>query len=395
MALWYGLDRRCGGRAGGPERAGSTVWPVDGPEPVVPDYGGACISSVVPAVLGRAGGVPDWLPAPVAEAGQVVLLVLDGLGWNQLQDRRDLAPNLSSLAGGPVTTVVPSTTATALTSLTTGATPAAHGVVGYRIRLPAGSVLNVLRWTTPAGDARKRVPPGGIQCLEPFAGTKPPIVTRADFAGSGFTAAHLEGAHLKGWRAMSTLVVQVRRLLAGGEPFVYAYYPGIDTVAHEYGFGEFYDAELAATDHLVGELAGVLPPGAALLVVSDHGQVHVGERLAPVHPDAMALTSLLSGEGRFRWLHARPGMAGRLADLARRLHGDDAWVVTRDEIDEAGWLGGPLSAETASRLGDVALVAREPMAFLDPADTGEMRLVCRHGALTADEMLVPLLATRA
>lgn len=361
--------------------------------PVAPAYGGACIASVVPALLGRSSGLPDWMPGPVAGAEQVVLLAVDGLGWAQLQERRQLAPNLAAMVGGPATTVVPSTTATALTSLTTGSAPAVHGVLGYRIRL-AGTVLNVLRWTTPGGDARKTVPPTGLQRLEPFGGTKAPVVTRADFAESGFTAAHLHGTRLRGWRAMSTLVVQVRRLLADGEPFVYAYYPGIDTVAHEHGFGEFYDAELAATDRLVGELVGVLPPGAALLVVSDHGQVEVGERVRPVHPDAVALTSLLSGEGRFRWLHARPGLVDRLADVARGAHGAEAWVVTREEVEAANWFGAPLDAEGRARVGDVALVARDPVAFLDPADTGEMRLVCRHGSMTAEEMLVPLLAAR-
>jgi hypothetical protein len=46
----------------------------------------------------------------------------------------------------------------------------------------------------------------------------------------------------------------------------------------------------------------------------------------------------------------------------------------------------------AARLGDVVLVPFAPMAFLDPADTGELRLKARHGSLTAEEMLVPLLA---
>ena len=44
-------------------------------------------------------------------------------------------------------------------------------------------------------------------------------------------------------------------------------------------------------------------------------------------------------------------------------------------------------------LGDVALVAREPVAFDDPADTGPFQLVSRHGSLTSAEMLVPLLVT--
>jgi hypothetical protein len=369
-----------------------------GAGPVLPDYGGACLSSVMAAVLGRdaAGGLPPpWLPAAVVGARQVVMLVLDGLGWEQLRARAGLAPVLSAMEGGPITTVVPSTTATALTSLTTGATPAGHGMVGYRLRLPGGDVLNVLRWTTAQGDARRGVPPERMQRIEPFLGLKPPVVTRADFALSGFSTTHLPGVRLHGWRALSTLVVHVANLLGEGEPFVYAYYPGVDTVAHEYGFGPFYDAELAAADRLVGELVGVLPPGAALLVVSDHGQVDVGDRVRPLHGDVLALTSLLSGEGRFRWLHARPGFAERLAEVARRCHGDEAWVATRAQAEADGWFGGPLSPEVAARLGDVVLAAREPVAFLDPADTGEMRLICRHGSLTADEMLVPLLAAKA
>jgi len=33
-----------------------------------------------------------------------------------------------------------------------------------------------------------------------------------------------------------------------------------------------------------------------------------------------------------------------------------------------------------------------PTAFLDPADTGELRLEARHGSLTPAEMLVPLIS---
>jgi len=42
-----------------------------------------------------------------------------------------------------------------------------------------------------------------------------------------------------------------RRLVVAGESFVYAYYEGIDKVAHEYGLGDAYDAELVFVDRLV------------------------------------------------------------------------------------------------------------------------------------------------
>jgi predicted AlkP superfamily pyrophosphatase or phosphodiesterase len=369
----------------------------DHPGPLLPDYGGACVDAVVPAILSRRQGAPPWFPAPAARAEQVVLLTLDGLGWEQLQERAHLAPTLTAMAGGPITTVAPSTTATALTSLTTGTSPAGHGVVGYRVRVGGTDVLNVLRWRIVGRDedARDTVPPEQLQAVEPFAGTKPPVVTRAEFSESGFTRAHLAGARFCGWRVTSTLVATVGALLAERAPFVYAYYDGVDKVAHEFGLGSFYEAELVATDRLVTDLIDVLPPGAALVVVADHGQVDVGDNVVALRREVAELTALLSGEGRFRWLHARPGCRERLATAARRCHGDQAWVRTREEAVSDGWFGGPLSGEFEGRLGDVVLAARDPVAFLDAADTGNITLRSRHGSLTPPEMLVPLLAATA
>ncbi|HEY3000055.1 MAG TPA: alkaline phosphatase family protein, partial [Acidimicrobiales bacterium] len=89
-------------------------------ELVLPDYGGACITNIIPALLGPPDTPPPWMPDVVADANQVVLFVVDGLGWEQLQDRLALVPTLAAMVGRSITTVAPSTTATALTSLTTG-----------------------------------------------------------------------------------------------------------------------------------------------------------------------------------------------------------------------------------------------------------------------------------
>lgn len=366
------------------------------PELVLPDYGGACISSLLPAMLAALDGhePPPWCPPLLAGAAQVVLLVLDGLGWRQLEARRRDAAVLSAMEGGPITSVAPTTTATALTSIATGLVPAEHGVVGYRMRTERG-VLNVLRWTIAGeGGARATVDPSSIQPAVAFAGRPVPVVSRAEFAGSGFSEAHLAGSRLVGWRVPSSIAVDVRRLLRGGEPLVYAYYDGVDKVAHERGLGEHYDAEVSYADRLVAALADVLPQNAVLLVTADHGQVEVTAPPLEIDADLAADVAGLSGEGRFRWVHARPGRSADLAAACRERFGHLAWVRTREEAEADGWFGGRLSPQVAARLGDVALVAREPVAFADPADTGELKLVARHGSLTADEVLVPLLAAR-
>ena len=125
-------------------------------EPVLPIYDGPGLVSLVPALLGARDA--PWLPAPVAGARSIVLLVIDGLGWDQISARGARLPALAGLEGTAITSVAPSTTAAALTSITTGVAPSQHGLIGYRIRVD-GTVLNALSWRTEgriAPDPRTR-----------------------------------------------------------------------------------------------------------------------------------------------------------------------------------------------------------------------------------------------
>ena len=351
----------------------------------------SCVTDLVPSVLEPGPEGSMVVGDEVVDAAAVVVLVLDGFGWHQLERHARLAPTLAGLTGGPVTTVAPSTTAAALTSIVTGTAPGEHGIVGYRIDID-GEVLNVLRWSTPAGDARERIPPEEFQTVPAFLGHRPVVVQNAQFTRSGFSRAHLAGVRHRGWRTLPTLAVEVRQAVAAGEPFVYAYYDGVDKIAHEFGFGEHYEAEVVACERLVTDLMTALPRGTALVVTADHGIVDCTDGETPLDPAVVSLLDRQSGEARFRWLHAAPGRARDLAETAEELHGDRAWVRTVDSMLEAGWFG-PVVTETArARMGDVALVARDHWAFTDAADTGRIRLIGRHGSLTAEEMLVPMLS---
>ncbi len=298
-------------------------------QPIFPDYSGANVRAIVPTLLApNRGADRAWMPASVREARQVVVLVLDGLGWEQFCQYKEHMPTLSTFDGGPITTVAPSTTATALTSITTGLTPGEHGLVGYRIDV-GGEILNVLRWATEAGDARRKYEPRRVQPFAPFMGEPVPVVTKADFERTAFTDAHFRGGRMVGWRVASSLAVTVGQLLREGEPLIYAYYDGIDKIAHERGFGAFYEAELRSADDVVEQVRAQLIDDSVLLVTADHGQVDVGTNTRELADDVAKMTRNLSGEGRFRWLHARPGMADELLrggalDARRRGLGDES-----------------------------------------------------------------------
>lgn len=364
--------------------------PLTPPDPTRADYGGACVASIVPAVLRKEH--PAWMPEPVRGARAVVLLVLDGLGWDALRAHADAMPTLAGMAGGPVTTVVPSTTAAALTSITTGLAPSVHGVVGFRVALD-GDVLNVLGFQLAKG---KRPPdPFTVQRHTPFLGRPAVVVSGAAYRESGFTRTHMRDARYLGYRAESTLVEHLRNLARGDDPFVYAYYPGIDEVAHAYGLLDgYYAAELHAADRLVGDVLDGLPDDVALVVTADHGQSHV-------HPDGWRtlgdvgdLVAFGSGDARFRYLHAARGGGAELVEAARDTFGPEAWVLSRAELLDEGWLGPDPSPATRRRVGDVVLAAHEGIAFVDPAMPRETHLVSAHGSLTRAEMLVPCVAAR-
>ena len=189
----------------------------------------------------------------------------------------------------------------------------------------------------------------------------------------------------------------LRNLGRGDDPFVYAYYPGIDEVAHAYGLHDgYYAAELAAADRLVGDVLDVLPDDVALVVTADHGQSPCARgRLA--HRWATCATSSRSARAtrRFRYLHATRGGGAELVEAARDTFGREAWVLSRDELLDEGWLGPDPSPATRRRVGDVVLAAHDGIAFVDPGDCPARPTWCRRtGRSPRAEMLVPCVAGR-
>ena len=70
----------------------------------------------------------------------------------------------------------------------------------------------------------------------------------------------------------------------------------------------------------------------------------------PTPAELMEDTVMVSGEGRFRWLHAAPERVDALAERTRQRYGDEAWVWTTEELIDGQFFGGPLRSVARSRL---------------------------------------------
>ncbi|MCY4515624.1 MAG: alkaline phosphatase family protein [Acidimicrobiaceae bacterium] len=354
----------------------------------LPAYGGRCITAVAPGLL--AGVATELIDDAVAAARTVVLLVVDGLGWHQLHRHRSLAPSLAAAsdATSPVTTVAPSTTATALTSLATGAAPGEHGLVGYRVPTSLG-LLNALRWRAGGRDVRMELPPEELQPVDPFCGQPVAVVTRAEFRDSGFSAAHLRGGSMRGWREVSDIVQRVRGAVDEGFQLVFAYYDTLDKVAHEFGLGDRYRSTLATVERLAVALRSEVGDEIPLIVTADHGVVEVVEPPVMIDAEVAEFTGGWSGEARMLWLHARTGAAAELVACCERYAGFAEAAPVEQVLDER-WLGRHVTEAARRRLGDVVLVPRGLQAFTMPdEDQPHHPLIGRHGGLTSEEMLVP------
>jgi hypothetical protein len=376
---------------------------------VRPEYGGGSLSDVVPAALAALGvPVPDPLglaAGPLHGVRVVAVLLVDGLGQGLIDRAAPVAPVLADLAARPEALVItagfPSTTPTSLASLGTGAPPGAHGLVGFSVRVPdTDRVLNHLDWGDEPDPRRWQPLPTLFERAE-AAGVATHVVSRAEFAGSGLSVAAYRGGAYDGAADVDALAARMLALMrdATGPTLVYGYHPDLDRTGHRFGVhSPQWMAAAADVDRLLGLLTEGLPPGSALMITADHGQVDVPPRSRfDIDADERLRAGVraVAGEPRVRLVYASPGAAADVVAAWREVLGDAAWVAPRDEAIAAGWFG-PVTDEHARRLGDVVAACHGDYAILATQTESERvpRLVAFHGSATAAEMLIPLLVVR-
>jgi len=103
---------------------------------VLPAYGGGSLVNLVASLVEARGGPPRHPPLALLEprelasARNIVLVIVDGLGDNYLM-RQGKGGELARRRRGALTSVFPSTTASAITTSYTGCTPLEHGITGW------------------------------------------------------------------------------------------------------------------------------------------------------------------------------------------------------------------------------------------------------------------------
>jgi hypothetical protein len=379
-----------------------------------PDYQGGGIINLLSSLMTGLGGEPNGyaplgglLSAQVGAYQNVVLIVVDGLGYEFLV-RQAQGSFLRKHLQGCMTSVFPSTTATAITSFLTGLAPQQHGLTGWHMYFKElGAVLSVLPGVPRYGG----VPLGksGVD-VEAFFGHVPIfdrvpvpcyVVSPRRIAYSDFNLAHQGSAELRHFDTLEEffdVILQTLRKKAVRK-FIYAYWPDLDRIGHESGLSspeakrhlaELEDAFEAFSENIAGT-------DTLLIVTADHGQIDTSDnRIIALddHPELKDCLILpLCGERRAAYCYVKPGEARRFERYV-----EDNLSLFLDmrpsrELLASGCFGlGSPHPRLIERIGDYTLIMKENYVIKDwlPGERPYQQIGV-HGGMSPEEMCVPLI----
>lgn len=400
-----------------------------------PHYKGYSLANL-PSTICRWLEVPEPETPPLAHHyldslantyDRVLLLLVDGLGLEffqrYLEFERSRFPHervwKDLLAEGllfPMTSIVPSTTSAALTTLWTGKTVLEHGITGYEVWLKEYSLaanmilhspvsfdgsINALR---RAGfDPENFLPAPTLGRRLEQSGAKAYAFMHSSISRSGLSTMHLSQARVISYRTVVDLWHSLGAIMdreRGGRSYMYIYWGDLDELAHRYGpederlLDEFF--------HFGRQFAGFYHRHqkanrrkTLLAVTADHGQISTPYSLCTDlrrHPDFMSMLSIIpTGENRFAYLYPRAGKEEEIRLYVERTWPEQFKLIPSSELVKCGLLGeGRPYFRTLDRIGDFVLFALgQSHLWWNP--NKENTMLGRHGGLSREEMLVPLI----
>ena len=355
---------------------------------------------------------------------QVVCVLIDAVALHRFQQwiskpGSKLATWTNRGLLGALTSIVPSTTSAALTTLWTGRSPAEHGILGYEIFLKEyGLIANMITHAPASFDGRAGLLYSAGLDPEQFlpVETIGPHFQRADvdvhaflhygISGSGLSRMHYPAVNAHSFAHPSDLWIAVRTLAnqsLDSKRLLWVYYGGVDGLSHRHGpdseqaGAEFLDFTNTMVGEFLEEISSTVSPMTMVVLLADHGQLTTHKdphyELGN-HPDLVRRLHMMpTGENRLPYLYTRPGQTAAVEEYLERTWPSAFTSLPSSHALEAGLFGpGTPSPRSRDRLGDLTVITHQD-AYLWWA-AKENPLIGRHGGVSQEEMLVPLLALR-
>ncbi len=402
-----------------------------GDEFIMPYYDGLSLVNI-PGTITQLLGAPAFGKAPLDEAitshlggpyKKVVLLLVDALGDDLFQEM--LTPERDLLWGryfdkaifSPITSISPSTTASALSTLWTGEGPATHGIIGYEMwSKELGMIINnILHSPASArndtgGLLRSGFDPNNF-IRKPLLGThlrnngvQPTTFIHSRIAHSGLSVMQMEDVDVHTIVDEADLCISLANYInsqRGLREYIYVYYSDVDTLMHRFTakdprvFFQFEAFSSMFEKAFLNNLSKSAAEDILLILVADHGSI-----ATPVynHYDLSNHPALLdmivmqpTCENRLAFFYIKPGKVTDVRAYFEKTWPDKFVLIDSKTALESGLFGeGPFIKDVQDRLGNLIAVPKGD-AYLWWAPKPNP-MAGRHGGLSKEEMLVPFYA---
>ena len=403
---------------------------------VLPMYKSYCLSNIPETILSLFGVKTKRPTLPKSLFGKgkfkkIIVLLIDGFGYEQwLKNYKHHEFFRKITEKGklvPLTSVFPSTTAAAMTSVHTGLTPQEHTLNEWYVYFKEADMilasLPFMPLDKKLNDKFKKMKLSprilfrgkSVYSKLKKRGIKPFAFADSTYSDSSYSKMVYKGSKITPFINSSDMVVKLRKAVnkEKGRAYFLAYFGDVDMMSHEYGPNtEEYKAELSTFSNLIKrELLEKIDKKTAketlLIVTADHGQLNTRpkktiylngyKKLVRNFKKSRKGRSILpSGGPRDMFLHIREDKVDEVFKYLSKKLGKKAKIMKTSDAFEKGLFGiGKPKKEFIERVGNILILPNKNETIWYRHVKGwKFKFLGHHGGLTREEMLIPFAVAR-
>ncbi|MBD3361543.1 PglZ domain-containing protein [Candidatus Woesearchaeota archaeon] len=378
---------------------------------VKPDYKKRSIVNLMSSIeegLGRKSiynPLPILKPSEIKKYTNIVLMVIDGLGYEYLL-KYGRGSVFNKYLQEKITSVFPPTTAAAITTFTTGVAPQQHAITGWFMYLKEFNEVFTILQFAPRGkkEITDRHKVQEIYQQTPiYNKIKIPSYTifPSSVSKSIITKTTLGKSTLKKYHTMTGFFSQTKKIikLNTKQKYIYSYWPDFDTTCHENGVSskkttkhfQKLNKELAK---FIRQISGT---NTLIILTADHGQIDTPITQAinlDNHPQLKnTLRIPLCGDPRTAYCYVKPEKTKEFEKYIKTKFKKICTLHKSKDLVKKGYFGlNKPNQKLLDRIGDYTLIMNYGYQIRDflPQEKKKFHKG-HHSGLTPEEMWVPLI----
>lgn len=381
----------------------------------LPDYNGGSIVNLMSSIaksFGTKSLYPELRIFPsekLNNAKNIVLLVIDGIGYEYLK-KKEKKTIFNDYLAGSITSVFLPTTACAITTFLTGVAPQQHAFTGWFMYLKeVGAVSIILPFVPRFGGlpfSSYGIDIKDILSSKAFTSkikSKNFSISPKQVAYSDFSKLMSKNSKILAHETLNGFFMQIKKAIksSNSKKYVYAYWPKLDSLNHKYGvehkksekhFNEI-DKKLR---NFIKSLKGT---NTLLIITSDHGFINTPlNRVIKLesHPKMKECLILpLCGEGRVCYCYVHPEKTKQFEQYIKKNLSKYCCLFKSKKLIENNYFGlFKPNPKLFDRVGDYVLIFKENYIIKDEIKKDKKKKkpnIGHHGGVSKEEMIVPLI----